>query len=58
MVALIDELFDKNFIKDVLEFENEPLFDFDKLIVVGHSFGGATALKTGWVDKRVKCVLT
>lgn len=30
----------------------------DKLIVAGHSFGGATAIKTGWEDNRVKCVLT
>ena len=30
----------------------------DKLIVAGHSFGGATALKTGWEDKRIKCILT
>lgn len=30
----------------------------DKLIVAGHSFGGATAIKAGWEDDRVKCVLT
>jgi len=30
----------------------------DKLIVAGHSFGGAIAIKTGWEDTRVKCVLT
>ena len=42
----------------MLEFVKKPELDLEKIIVGGHSFGGATALKTGWVDKRVNCVLT
>ena len=29
----------------------------NKLIMAGHSMGGATAILSGWNDKRVKCVL-
>jgi platelet-activating factor acetylhydrolase len=56
---LIDELEEKNILNEILEIDlEEPELDMDKLIVAGHSFGGATAIKTGWEDKRVKCVLT
>ena len=54
---MIDEIEQKNILKD-LDFETCPELDMDKLIVAGHSFGGATAIKTAWEDKRVKCVLT
>lgn len=32
--------------------------DLDKAVVVGHSFGGATALSAGINDKRIKAICT
>ena len=55
---MIDEIEQQNFLKDILHFESGPVLDMDKIIVAGHSFGGSTAIKTAWEDKRVKCVLT
>ena len=34
------------------------ILDIDKLVVSGHSFGGATALKVSHTDRRSKAVLT
>jgi cephalosporin-C deacetylase-like acetyl esterase len=55
---MIDWMSEHNFLNKKLNFETFPELDMDKLIVSGHSFGGATAIKTGWEDNRVKCVLT
>ena len=55
---MIDQMFKENFLNKELFFETNPELDMDKLIVAGHSFGGATAIKTGLKDRRVKCVLT
>jgi len=55
---LIDELFEKDFVDQVLGFTDGATLDLDKLIMAGHSMGGATAIRVGEADPRVKCVLT
>lgn len=55
---LMDDLQHPAFIGKALKFHAGANFDFEKLTVAGHSFGGATALKVAQSDKRVKCVLT
>ena len=52
---LIDELFQTNFVKKTLKIQTKLILD--KLIMSGHSMGGATALRVGNSDKRVKCIL-
>ena len=42
----------------MLGFSDGATLDLDKLIVAGHSMGGATAIRVGAADPRVKCVLT
>jgi pimeloyl-ACP methyl ester carboxylesterase len=54
----MNEIEDPLFLKNVLAFGNCPVLDLEKLTVAGHSFGGGTAIRTAWNDKRVKCVLT
>ena len=41
-----------------LGFNAKLKLDMSSLIVAGHSFGGATALKAGFEDSRIKCILT
>lgn len=55
---LIDDLYHPAFSRKALKFSLEPTLDFDKLVVAGHSFGGAATLKVGQSDARVKCLLT
>jgi pimeloyl-ACP methyl ester carboxylesterase len=37
--------------------DNRAVLLLDKLVMAGHSMGGATALKVGNTDERVKCTL-
>ena len=56
--ALIDEVCREGVMQKVLGDKNiKPKLDLDKLIVAGHSMGGATALSAGDVDARIKAVL-
>jgi predicted dienelactone hydrolase len=55
--ALIDEISVKTFMKNILQFEAVSL-DLNKLIMAGHSMGGATALRIANSEPRAKCVLT
>jgi len=52
---LIDELHQKKFLLKTLNFNCS--LKLDKLIMSGHSMGGATAIRVGASDNRVKCVL-
>jgi predicted dienelactone hydrolase len=45
--CLIDDLYHPAFCRKALKFTLEPILDFDKLVVAGHSFGGAATLKVG-----------
>lgn len=54
---LIDEIQDVKFLAK-LGFNAKLKLDLSSLIVAGHSFGGATALKAGFEDTRIKCILT
>lgn len=54
---LIDEVLSPNFLQHKLGLEKVHL-DLDKAVVVGHSFGGATALAAGVNDKRIKAICT
>ena len=57
--AIIDELYKKDFlIKMFGENAQNGSFDFDNLIVSGHSMGGSTAMVAGDQDNRIKTVLT
>lgn len=54
--TLLDDLQNSKLLEDL--FKRPVEIDFDKVIVMGHSFGGATALATSYEDKRVKnCVM-
>jgi alpha-beta hydrolase superfamily lysophospholipase len=55
---LIDELYQTDFLKQTLKLSQNVQLNLDKLIVSGHSMGGATALRVGNSDERVKGVLT
>ena len=57
-IELIDELYQKNFVDEVLGFTDGATLDLNKLVMAGHSMGGATAIRVGEADPRVKCVLT
>jgi predicted dienelactone hydrolase len=43
VMALIDQISNKKFLKDILSFDSAVL-DISKIVVSGHSFGGITAL--------------
>lgn len=53
--ALIDEFEQGDFVKKHLE--SDAQLDMDKLIVGGHSFGGAVTLTSAIRDRRIKCVI-
>ena len=55
---LIDYISAKNFAQDNLFMDNRVTLDLQKLLMTGHSMGGATALRVGNSDKRVKSILT
>ena len=54
---LIDDMQDDKFLAK-LGFNAKLKLDMQSLIVAGHSFGGATAIKAGFEDRRIKCILT
>ena len=58
MNGLIDQVFEDKFLSINLDFEITACLDLEKLTVSGHSMGGATALRVGHSDRRVKCILT
>lgn len=56
--ALIDEIQGADFLKTTLFGENcSATMALDKLIMAGHSMGGATALSVGDRDPRIKAVI-
>jgi len=55
---LITECVNPYYLQKMFNTSNEILVDTDKLIVSGHSMGGATAIKAGDSDSRIKAVLT
>jgi len=57
MKLLIDEVCSKEYLK-TLGFSDRACLDTSKLVMAGHSMGGATALRVGHSDPRVSCVLT
>lgn len=57
MSALITEMEDPLFLKNVLNTDDSISVDVSKLIVSGHSMGGSTALMIGDCDERVQTVL-
>lgn len=58
IIALIDELHEKEFLEANLAIDNSRSISLDlgRLVVSGHSFGGATALAAAAKDRRVKAV--
>ena len=56
--SLITEVLSQEFVSKVLKFSATVSIDESKLVVAGHSMGGATALRVGHSDDRVKCTLT
>lgn len=54
---LITEFVEPGFIGKLLNAPNQVSIDADKIIVSGHSMGGATALKAGDAESRIKIVL-
>lgn len=50
IIELIDELYQKNFLKETLKFPDGFKLDLNKLVVSGHSMGGAAALRAGSAD--------
>ena len=54
---LIDEICQNNFLQTRFNFPDYVKLDLEKLIVGGHSFGGATATAVAEEDDRVKCIL-
>lgn len=57
MSNLISEILDKQFLKDTLNFGSASEIDETKIIAVGHSHGGATVMKVGDSDERIRCVI-
>ena len=53
--ALLDSLQQGGLLTDL--FETQVILAFEKLVVMGHSFGGATALATSFEDKRVSDII-
>ena len=53
---LIDFISKPTFMKEELGLDSE--MDIGKLVMAGHSMGGATALRVGESDERVRCVVT
>lgn len=49
---LLDHLSKKESLEKI--FEKRVEIDWDNLVLAGHSFGAATALNTGFIDKRAK----
>lgn len=56
--ALITEISETSFLSRVFGDTGTPSINFDKLVVAGHSMGGATALRVGEADDRISAVLT
>ena len=56
--SLIDEVTSDNFLQTTLGFKEEVKLDLAKLTIAGQSMGGATVLRVGDSDRRVKCILT
>lgn len=54
---LITQITQKNFLVDFLNATNDASVDAEKIVVSGHSYGGAAAIKVGDMDPRVKSVL-
>ena len=55
---LIDDMEDKDFMKKLFGMDVKVGLNMERLIVSGHSMGGATALLIGDQDPRVNCILT
>jgi len=57
MRQLIDDILNwSEMMESTLEFGTNVKIDMEKLVVGGHSFGGMTALYTGYRDERAKAV--
>ena len=54
---LIDDISKPNFMSRFFPSQDVQL-DLNKLIMAGHSMGGAAAVRTAEADQRVKCLLT
>jgi len=55
---LLDEILSSNFFQEKLNMGMTAEIDKNKVIVAGHSMGGATAIKVGDSDDRISVVLT
>eukprot|EP00347_Sterkiella_histriomuscorum_P022261 403331108 len=57
-IALIDEICDSKKILNKLDFVNEKIkIDTNRIGIMGHSFGGATAIKASQLDSRIKATI-
>lgn len=55
---LIDFIASPGFLQHHLNMDNRARLALDRLVMAGHSMGGATALRVANSDPRVKCILT
>lgn len=53
---LLDDISRPGFMKETLSFSETAAFDFDRLIMSGHSFGGMTAIEMAHSDSRCKAL--
>ena len=53
----VKELLNTDIMRNKLDFKDATL-DLDKLIMLGHSLGGATAIKFAHQNKDIKCLVT
>ena len=59
ILALVQELHDRpDYLQSELNFPESIALDLSKLTMIGHSFGGMTALKVCAVEPRIKACLT
>ena len=59
ILALVQELHDRpDYLQSELKFPESIALDLSKLTMIGHSFGGMTALKVCAVEPRIKACLT
>jgi platelet-activating factor acetylhydrolase len=58
-ISLIDEISDSDkFLAKIFGIDHKLKLDFNNLILMGHSFGGMTAVSVAREDKRVKMLAT
>lgn len=58
MKMLIDCISLPSFATQFLKFKSDSILDLPKLVMAGHSMGGAASIRVGHSDPRVKCILT